>query len=150
MMCTNIIFAGVGGQGVLLVSRILGNVLLRQNYDFKSFEVHGMSQRGGAVSVHVRYGNNVFSPFIEEGMADYLVAFEQLEALRNITFLKPGGKIITSTQQIDTTSTQIGKEKYPGDCISLLQKMEAEILAFDSVEIAKKSGNAKTANVVFF
>ena len=147
IMSTNIIFAGVGGQGVLLVSRILGNVLLRQNYDFKSFEVHGMSQRGGAVAVHVRFGENVFSPFIEEGTADYLVAFEQLEALRNLSFVKPGGKIITCTQQVQTVATQIGKERYPNDCIAMLQMSNAEVTVLDAIEIAKKCGDEKTLNM---
>ena len=121
---TNIMIVGVGGQGTLLASRILGNVLLEKGYDVKVSEVHGMSQRGGSVVTYVRYGDKVYSPVIDKGEADFIVSFELLEAARWTEFLKPGGKIITNTQQVNPMPVIIGAAEYPEN---LLDKMIGEV-----------------------
>ena len=108
METKNIMIVGVGGQGTLLASKMLGYVLLEQGYDVKVSEVHGMSQRGGSVVTYVRYGDKVYSPVIDEGEADVILAFEQLEAARWISFLKPGGQIIVNTQKTEPMPVIIG------------------------------------------
>ena len=109
----NVFLAGVGGQGILLASEILGEAFLRGGYDVKKSEVHGMAQRGGAVTTHLRFGPKVYSPLIEPGTADVLIAFEKLEALRFIHFLKPGGTALVNRQEIPPAPVSSGQERYP-------------------------------------
>lgn len=146
-MTASIMIAGVGGQGTLLTSRILGNVLLGQGYDVKVSEVHGMSQRGGSVVTYVRYGSRVYSPIIGEGEADLILAFEEMEAYRSLPFLKPGGKILVNTQRIDPMPVITGAAAYPD---GILEKLgaAAKIIPADALALAKQAGNAKCANVV--
>ena len=122
METKNIMIVGVGGQGSLLASKLLGQLLIGQGYDIKVSEVHGMSQRGGSVVTYVRYGDKVYSPVIDKGQADFIVSFELLEAARWTEYLKPGGKIITSTQQINPMPVIIGAAAYPEN---LVEKMQA-------------------------
>ena len=120
MKTTSIMIVGVGGQGTLLASKLLGNVLLQQGYDVKLSEVHGMSQRGGSVVTYVRYGDKVYSPVVDQGEADYILSFELLEAARWISYLKQGGTLITNTQQTNPMPVIIGAAQYPEN---LVQKM---------------------------
>ena len=122
METKNVMIVGVGGQGSLLASKLLGRLLLSKGYDIKVSEVHGMSQRGGSVVTYVRYGDKVYSPVIDKGEADFIVSFELLEAARWTEFLKPGGKIIVNTQQINPMPVIIGAAQYPEN---LLEKMNA-------------------------
>ncbi len=139
---------GVGGQGSLLASRIIGNVLLSQNYDVKVSEVHGMSQRGGSVVTYVKYGDDVASPVVEKGEADIIISFEQLEAARYVQFLKKGGHIVTSTQQIDPMPVITGAAKYPEDIIPKLQAKGVDVIAVDALTLAEQAGTSKASNVV--
>lgn len=143
-----IMIVGVGGQGSLLASRLLGNVLLAQGYDVKVSEVHGMSQRGGSVVTYVKYGDKVYSPVIEKGEADAVISFELLEAARSLPFLKKGGKLITSTQQIDPMPVITGAAKYPEDLESKLRAAGVELVAVDALSLAEQAGTAKASNVV--
>lgn len=139
---------GVGGQGTLLASRILGSALLDCGYDVKVSEVHGMSQRGGSVVTYVRSGEKVASPIIEKGEADIILAFEQLEAARWLSFLKPDGKIIVNTQTIDPMPVVIGSAEYPEGVIDALKASGADIEAIDALSLAVEAGTAKAVNVV--
>ncbi|MBQ8577217.1 MAG: indolepyruvate oxidoreductase subunit beta [Clostridia bacterium] len=144
---TNIMIVGVGGQGTLLASRILGNVLVHEGHDVKVSEVHGMSQRGGSVVTYVKYGEKVYSPIIGEGEADIILAFEQLEAYRALPYLKRGGTIITATQCIDPMPVITGAAKYPdGLCDKIAA--EANLISCDALALAKEAGTGKAANVV--
>ena len=116
----NIMIVGVGGQGTLLASKLLGYVLMQQGYDVKVSEVHGMSQRGGSVVTYVRFGDKVYSPVIDKGEADYILSFEKLEALRWIEYLKIGGQIITNTQEVDPMPVITGAMQYPDNIIEKL------------------------------
>ena len=135
----NIMIVGVGGQGTLLASKMLGYVLLKQGYDVKVSEVHGMSQRGGSVVTYVRYGEKVNEPIVEEGCADVLIAFERLEALRYAHFLKKDGVIIVNDQRIDPITVVTGAAQYPDGIIEELS---------DAMDEAKKLGNNKVFNTV--
>ena len=117
METKNIMIVGVGGQGSLLASKLLGHLLMEQGYDVKVSEVHGMSQRGGSVVTYVRYGDEVDSPVIDRGEADYIVSFELLEAARWLSYLKPDGQIVTSTQQIEPMPVITGAAVYPDDLV---------------------------------
>ena len=117
----NIMIVGVGGQGTLLASKLLGYVLMQQGYDVKVSEVHGMSQRGGSVVTYVRFGDKVYSPVIDKGEADYILSFEKLEALRWIEYLKIGGQIITNTQEVDPMPVITGAMQYPDNIIEKLE-----------------------------
>ena len=117
----NIMIVGVGGQGTLLASKLLGYVLMQQEYDVKVSEVHGMSQRGGSVVTYVRFGDKVYSPVIDKGEADYILSFEKLEALRWIEYLKIGGQIITNTQEVDPMPVITGAMQYPDNIIEKLE-----------------------------
>lgn len=139
---------GVGGQGTLLASRVLGRAIISQGYDVKISEVHGMSQRGGAVVTYVKYGGSVASPTIEKGEADLILAFELLEAARWFTFLKPEGKMIINTQQIDPMPVVIGSAVYPDGILESLSAAGADIIAFDALQLAESAGSAKAVNVV--
>jgi len=144
----NIIIVGVGGQGSLLASKLMGRVLLIEGYDAKVSEVHGMSQRGGAVITYVRYGEKVYSPIVDEGQAQLLVAFEILEAARWLKLLSPGGQVVTNTQQIDPTSVTTGAMEYPLDLVSKFEKAGIKVDAIDALALAVKAGSAKSVNIV--
>ena len=145
----SIMIVGVGGQGSLLASRILGNVLLSQGYDVKVSEVHGMSQRGGSVVTYVKYSEGkVYSPIVELGEADAIISFEVLEAARYVSYLKKGGKIIVSDQQIDPMPVITGAAQYPADIVKKIGDKGIHILDLDALSLAKEAGNAKAANVV--
>ena len=144
----NIMIVGVGGQGTLLASRILGTAALKQSFDVKVSEVHGMSQRGGSVVTYVRMGTKVHSPLIEKGEADIIIAFEQLEALRWVEYLKDGGRIIINTQRIDPMPVITGKSKYPENIASWIKEHYGNMISIDALEMAKACGNPKTVNTV--
>lgn len=148
METKSIMIVGVGGQGTLLASRILGNAVISEGYDVKVSEVHGMSQRGGSVVTYVRYGEKVNSPIIDKGGADIILAFEELEALRALPFLKKDGKIIVNTQNIDPMPVITGAAKYPEHIIDLLKNAGADVTAVDALDLAIKAGNMKSVNVV--
>lgn len=148
METKSIMIVGVGGQGSLLASRLLGNVLLEQGYDVKVSEVHGMSQRGGSVVTYVKYGDKVYSPVIEKGEADAVISFELLEAARCLPYLKKGGKLITSTQQIDPMPVITGAMEYPVDLVEKLKNSGADITAVDALSLAEQAGTSKASNVV--
>ena len=145
----SIMIVGVGGQGSLLASRILGNVLLSQGYGVRVSEVHGMSQRGGSVVTYVKYSEDkVYSPIVELGEADAIISFEVLEAARYVSYLKKGGKIIVSDQQIDPMPVITGAAQYPADIVKKIRDKGIHILDLDALSLAKEAGNAKAANVV--
>lgn len=144
----SVMIVGVGGQGSLLASRILGNVLMEQGYDVKVSEVHGMSQRGGSVVTYVKYGEKVYSPVIEKGEADAIIAFEQLEAARYVPYLKENGHLIVSTQKIDPMPVITGVMKYPEDIIGKLKAKDIDVIAVDALSLAEEAGNPKSSNVV--
>ena len=143
----NILLVGVGGQGTILASKILSEGLVSAGYDVKMSEIHGMSQRGGNVSTQIRFGDKVYSPIIGKGSADVIVAFEKMEALRSIEYLKPGGKFVINDFEIPTLPIQIGVEKYPADIPDVLAAA-ADTVVFKAADIAKEIGNVKTMNIV--
>ncbi len=145
---TSIMIVGVGGQGTLLASRLLGNVLMNEGYDVKVSEVHGMSQRGGSVVTYVRYGGRVDSPVIELGEADVIIAFEQLEAARWLPYLKTGGKLIMSTQQIEPMPVITGAAEYPREIPEKIAALGIDLTAVDALSLAEQAGSAKATNVV--
>ena len=147
-MSGNIMIVGVGGQGTLLASRLLGAVLPGMGYDVKISEVHGMSQRGGSVVTYVRYGEKVSSPIIDKGEADFILAFEQLEAARYISYLKPDGKIIMNTQKIDPMPVITGAMDYPEDIPEKIKALGIDIIPVDALSMAEEAGSAKAVNVV--
>lgn len=144
----NIMIVGVGGQGSLLASKLLGHLLLEQGYDVKVSEVHGMSQRGGSVVTYVRFGDKVYSPIIDEGEADDIISFELLEAARWLPFLKKDGRIITNTQQIDPMPVITGAAEYPEDLVQKIQASGAQIDAVDGLALAEQAGSVKAVNLV--
>jgi indolepyruvate ferredoxin oxidoreductase beta subunit len=144
----NIMIVGVGGQGSLLTSRILGNVGLREGYDVKVSEVHGMSQRGGSVVTYVKMAKKVFSPLIEKGEADIILAFEELEALRWVDYVKEDGRMIINAQKIDPLPVIIGKAKYPENIVQKIQGYYPNTISIDALVIALQSGSIKTVNTV--
>ena len=148
METKNVMIVGVGGQGSLLASKLLGRILLTKGYDIKVSEVHGMSQRGGSVVTYVRYGDKVYSPVIDKGQADYVVSFELLEAARWTEFLKPGGKIITNIQQINPMPVIIGAAQYPQDLVGKMQAAGLDVDAFDALSLAEQAGSTKAVNIV--
>ena len=141
----NIMIAGVGGQGTLLTSRILGGLMERAGFDVKISEVHGMAQRGGSVVTFVRYGESVAEPIVEEGQADILIAFERLEALRYAHFVKPDGVFIINDQRIDPMPVVTGNAEYPENIIEELKK-EHTVYSIDAMAEAKKLGNQRVFN----
>jgi len=147
MKTTSIMIVGVGGQGTLLASKLLGSVLLEQGYDVKLSEVHGMSQRGGSVVTYVRYGEKVYSPVVDMGEADYILSFELLEAARWISYLKKGGKLITNTHQTPPMPVITGAAVYPENIVEKLSA-QADVLALDALPMAEEAGSAKAVNVV--
>lgn len=143
----NIMIVGVGGQGTLLASKLLGYVLLNQGYDVKVSEVHGMSQRGGSVVTYVRFGKKVYSPVIDKGEADIILAFEKLEAARWLEYLKPGGQIIVSTQEIEPMPVITGAMQYPADLISKMEASGTRVDAKDFLALASLAGSSKAVNI---
>ncbi len=143
---TDILIVGVGGQGTLLASRILGNLALAQGFDVKLSEVHGMAQRGGSVVTHVRFGEKVYSPVIDEGSADILLAFEKLEGLRWIGRLRQNGSMFVNTQQISPLPVVTGAEKYPADTEARIKGIMPDAVFVDALSLAKQAGNEKTVN----
>ena len=147
-MTKNIRIAGVGGQGTLLASRLLGSLLIGQGYDVKVSEVHGMAQRGGSVVTYVRYGERVASPIIDRGEADILVAFELLEAARWAEYLRPEGVLIANTQQILPMPVITGAAVYPEDLAERLREGCGRAVLVDALAPAEEAGSAKAVNVV--
>lgn len=147
METKNIMIVGVGGQGTLLTSRILGGVMLQGGYEVKISEVHGMAQRGGSVVTFVRYGDEVAEPIVEEGCADVLIAFERLEAMRYAHFLKEDGVLIVNDQRIDPMPVVMGAAEYPEGIIEKLSE-EYKVISVDAMAEAKKLGNPKCFNVI--
>ena len=148
MKTKNIMIAGVGGQGTLLASKLLGRILLTKGYDVKVSEVHGMSQRGGSVVTYVRYGDKVYSPIIDRGEADFILSFELLEAARWTEYLRTDGTIITNTQQIDPMPVVTGAAEYPAGLVEKIKATGANIDAFDALSPAAAAGSAKAVNLV--
>ena len=148
METKNIMIVGVGGQGSLLASKLLGRLLLTRGYDIKVSEVHGMSQRGGSVVTYVRYGEKVYSPVIDKGEADFIVSFELLEAARWTEFLKPGGKLITNTQQINPMPVIIGAAEYPQNLLGKMAEAGIDVDALDALALAEQAGSSKAVNLV--
>ncbi len=147
-MTKNIMIVGVGGQGSLLASKLLGHLLLEQGYDVKVSEVHGMSQRGGSVVTYVRYGERVCSPVIDRGEADLIMSFELLEAARWLVYLKPGGQMVVSTQQVDPMPVVTGAMEYPARLESKMKSLGIRLDAIDALSLAEKAGSSKAVNLV--
>lgn len=151
-MRLDVIIVGVGGQGILLASRVMGRLAMDLGMDVKVSEVHGMSQRGGDVITHVRIATGVRSPLIDEGTADAIIAFELMEATRALAFLRPGGRIITSTQQIAPMPVLAGSAEYPQGLIEALRMWGGEaatpLIALDALGIAQACGAPRAANIV--
>ena len=148
MKDTNILIVGVGGQGTLLASRVLGSAMLSQGVDVKVSEVHGMSQRGGSVVTYVRYGDKVYSPIIAQGEADVLLAFEALEAARYLPWLKPEGTVVVNTQQMDPMPVVTGVAEYPKDILGKVREQGVKVVALDALGMAEEAGSSKAVNVV--
>jgi len=144
----NIMIVGVGGQGSLLASKLLGKIFLENGFDVKVSEVHGMSQRGGSVLTYVRVGEKVYSPIIDEGEADYVISFEILEAARAAKFLKKDGKIISNLQEINPMPVVAGKAEYPVSLAEKMKDMGIDIDAFDALQLAEEAGSSKAVNLV--
>ena len=144
----NVMIVGVGGQGSLLASKLLGRLLLTKGYDVKVSEVHGMSQRGGSVVTYVRFGDQVYSPVIDEGEADFIVSFELLEAARWTKFLKKDGKIITNTQQMNPMPVVTGAAEYPSDLVNKMKANGFDVDAINALALAEKAGSSKAVNLV--
>jgi len=148
METKSIMIVGVGGQGSLLASRIIGNVLLSQNFDVKVSEVHGMSQRGGSVVTYVKYGDDVASPVVTKGEADIIISFEQLESARWLPYLKKGGHLVTSTQKIDPMPVITGAAEYPENILEELKGKDVSIDEIDALALAEEAGTVKAVNLV--
>ena len=148
MKTKNIMIVGVGGQGSLLASKLLGRLLLTKGYDIKVSEVHGMSQRGGSVVTYVRYGEKVYSPIIDKGEADFIVSFELLEAARWTEYLKTGGKIVANTQQINPMPVIIGAAEYPENLLDKMKAAGIDVDALDALTLAEQAGSSKAVNLV--
>ena len=144
----SVMIVGVGGQGTLLASRLLGAAMAAEGYDVKVSEVHGMSQRGGSVVTYVRYGEKVYSPIIEEVEADIVLAFEQLEAARYLPYLKKGGAVVVNTQKMDPMPVVTGSTTYPEGLLEDMEKKGVRVLALDALSLAEEAGSAKAVNVV--
>lgn len=146
-MVKNIMIVGVGGQGTLLASKLLGWVLVNQGYDVKVSEVHGMSQRGGSVVTYVRFGEKVYSPVIDKGEADVILSFELLEAARWLEYLKPNGKIIVNTQKMEPMPVITGSAEYPENLVDKMKNAGADVDAQDFLKIANNAGSSKAVNI---
>jgi indolepyruvate ferredoxin oxidoreductase beta subunit len=145
---TNILLVGVGGQGILLASEILSEAAMLAGFDVKKSEIHGMSQRGGSVVSHVRYGTEVFSPIVPEGEGDILFGFELMETCRSLPLIKPGGTVVANDLQISPPSVLMGQETYPADLVLRIQDHFPDFLLVDGQKIARDAGNVRAANTV--
>ncbi len=148
MKSLDVMIVGVGGQGSLLASKLLGQIMADEGYEVKVSEVHGMSQRGGSVVTYVRCGDRVYSPIIDKGEADFIVSFEKLEAARYVSCLKPDGRIVTNIQQIDPMPVITGAAEYPVDILDDLQRKGVKIDAIDALTPAIEAGSSKAVNLV--
>ena len=144
----SILLVGVGGQGTILASKILSEGLARKGFDIKMSEIHGMSQRGGSVSTHVRYGSKVASPIVSEGEADVLVAFEKSEAVRWLNYLKKGGWLVVNNYEIKSLPVLTGLAEYPDGVVEQLGKSVDNIKVFNATQIARELGNERAQNIV--
>jgi len=144
----NILISGVGGQGVLLTSKVIAEAALLSGLDVKQSEVHGMAQRGGSVLSQVRIGDKVFSPIISEGEADLLIGFEPLETARYLHFLKDGGAVIYNTRTIGTIGVSIAAEKYPADINETIKKHARTVISLDGTQLAVAAGDKRALNLV--
>jgi indolepyruvate ferredoxin oxidoreductase, beta subunit len=144
----NILFCGVGGQGILLASEITAHALLEAGFDLKKSEVHGMAQRGGSVVAHLRYGPKVYSPLIEPGTVDIEVAFEPVEAARYLYMLNKNSKVIINNNEIPPPAVNIGKMNYPENIIEKMKDRDLYVTSLDATDIGANLGNARTANIV--
>lgn len=144
----NIMIVGVGGQGSLLASKLLGRLLVNEGYDVKVSEVHGMSQRGGSVVTYVRCGKKVYSPIIDKGEADFIVSFEKAEAARYAGCLAVGGKIIVNTQEIDPMPVITGAAEYPHSCLDTMAEKGIFVDGIDALSLAEEAGSVKAVNIV--
>ena len=145
----NILMVGVGGQGVILASEIISEVMMRAGHDVKKSEVHGMAQRGGSVSSHVRFGPKVYSPLIKKGDADVLFSFELLESVRYLDFLRSDALLIVNNQKVLPPSVTLGVDIYPEQLPELLRERFSRVEIVDALDIAKQAGNARALNVAF-
>ena len=148
METRNIMIVGVGGQGSLLASKLMGCVLLGEGYDAKVSEVHGMSQRGGAVVTYVRYGDKVYSPIVDRGQAELIVSFELLEAARWLDHLAPGGQVVTNIQKLDPIPVITGAAKYPEDLVKKMKAEGVKVDAIDALSLAAAAGSTRAVNMV--
>ena len=144
----NVSLVGVGGQGSLLASKLLGKLLLSMGYDVKVSEVHGMSQRGGSVVTYVRFGDKVYSPVIDKGEADFIVSFELLEAARWTEYLRKGGTIITNTQEMNPMPVITGAAEYPKKLVDTMRAAGFTVDALDALSLAERAGSSKAVNLV--
>jgi indolepyruvate ferredoxin oxidoreductase beta subunit len=144
----NILLVGVGGQGIILASEIMADVFMEAGYDVKKSEVHGMAQRGGSVSTHVRFGPKVYSPLIKEGEADIFMAFEELEALRYLSYLSPDPTILLNEQRLNPPGVSLGNEEYPADVKEILVRRAKKFKSIPARELAVQAGDVRAANVV--
>ncbi len=144
----NVIFAGVGGQGVILASKVLMEVAKNAGYDVKESEVHGMAQRGGSVDCHVRFAEKVYSPLIEKGTADYIVSFELLEIMRKLDYLAPEGMVIVNDLQINPAPVETGAMEYPGDLKTWVEKNTGKSMIVDTAPVLKEAGSRRALNIV--
>jgi len=145
---TNILLAGVGGQGILLASEVLSEVVLLAGLDVKKNEIHGMSQRGGSVVSHVRYGEKVYSSIIPEGEVDILFSFEMLETCRYLPLLRPNGRVVMNDWKIAPPSVALGKQPYPADLVETIRRQHTATTVVNGLELALAAGNSKTVNTV--
>jgi indolepyruvate ferredoxin oxidoreductase beta subunit len=145
---TNILLVGVGGQGILLASEILSEAAMLAGFDVKKSEIHGMSQRGGSVVSHVRYGREVFSPIIPEGEGDILFGFELMETCRSLPLIRLGGTVVANDLQISPPSVLMGQETYPAGLAERIKNLFPDFLLVDGQKIARDAGNARAANTV--
>ena len=148
MNSINILIVGVGGQGTLLASKLMGKIFIDSGYDVKVSEVHGMSQRGGSVVTYVRAGEKVFSPVIEKGEADVMISFEALESARWLPYLKKDGVIISNTAQIDPMPVIMGNAEYPEDILGKIKEKGVKVVSADALSLATEAGSAKAVNIV--
>ena len=148
MKTKSVMIVGVGGQGSLLASKLLGNLLINEGYDVKVSEVHGMSQRGGSVVTYVRFGDKVYSPIITEGEADIIISFEKLEAARYAAFLKKDGVIVVNSQEIDPMPVIIGAAEYPKNVLGELTAKGLKVEELDALSLANEAGSPKAVNIV--
>ena len=148
MNSINILIVGVGGQGTLLASKLMGKIFIDSGFDVKVSEVHGMSQRGGSVVTYVRAGEKVYSPVIEKGEADVMISFEALESARWLPYLKKGGTVISNTAQIDPMPVIIGNAAYPEDVLGKIKAAGVKVVSADALSLAEQAGSAKAVNIV--